>query len=121
MWRTRLTLVALVILVAGCHSWGAVRAPANPGGATQLGSALVILTDSSRVRMRNVSLTKDSVAGTVEGRAEPSRQSIASAQVARVEVRRFSGGKTALLTIGVLALAFVALIVAALGTGGAGY
>ena len=93
--------------LSGCHGW---RAQANPTPGAQLPNpARVTRTDGSVVVMRDAAVARDSVAGT----GEAGRVAIPLSEVRSIEARGMNGGRTALLTVGILAGVFGLVVLAA--------
>lgn len=85
------------MVLSGCQGW---RAQTNPTPGAQLANpARVTRTDGSVVVMRDAAVSRDSVAGT----GEAGRVAIPLSEVRSIEARRMDGGRTALLTVGILA------------------
>lgn len=115
--RARPLLVGAVVLLhlAGCRTWRAVPAPSDPSGAVAPPASYprvrVVMRDSTQLELRDATVRADSVVGLVGGE----RRAIARADVARIEARKVSAGRTVGLVGGSLVLVYVtaALIVLA--------
>ena len=84
-------------VLSGCQGW---RAQTSPMPGAQLSNpARVTRTDGSVVVVRDATVSRDSVAGT----GEAGRVAIPLSEVRSIEARRMDGGRTALLTVGILA------------------
>jgi hypothetical protein len=109
-------ICAMVLLLdtSGCMTWKAASIPdgSHDHGSATFDRARIVLLDSTRVELRYVVVGSDSVIGyTGENRT---RMAFAHAQVARVETRGVSIGRTGAVAGGVVAVvALVALIAVA--------
>lgn len=111
-FRAIATLV-LAFSAAGCHSWHAQTSPTPDAISTQAGRGPVRVTrrDHSQLVLVNAQVMGDSIVG--QAGSPPQRTAVAMADVERIDTRATSAGKTAGLVLGVAAVAFAALLVAA--------
>ena len=124
--------LALLLLLPACHTWRPVELAPNTGFETDnpvrvqtkapSTDSLAVSGNHSAgkshrpVVFHGVSVVGDSLVGVRSGSA----QSVAIADVRRAEERRFSGGRTTLLAIGVVTLGFIGFVSIALATWGGG-
>ncbi len=124
--------LALLLLLPACHTWRPVELAPNTGFETNNRVRVerkAPSTDSvvaaangpagkshAPVVFHGVSVDGDSLFGVRSGSAQP--VAIAVADVVRAEERRFSGGRTALLAVGVVVGSFVGLVGLILASGG---
>ena len=102
-------LILASTLLSGCHGW---RPQANPTPGAQLPNpARVTRTDGSVLVLRGAAVSQDSITGTAERSGGAGRVAIPLSQVRSIDARGMDGGRTALLTVGILAglLGLVAL------------
>ena len=124
--------LALLLFLPACHTWRPVELAPNKGFQTDnrvrverkapSTDSLVVSANGSASKSRapivfnGASVVGDSLVGVRPGSAQP----VAIADVRRAEERRFSGGRTTLLAIGVVTLGFIGFVSIALATWGGG-
>ena len=119
MRRSHLRPLLLLLYLPGCHSWqrrdvAQLRPDQAPASS---GSHPVRVTHAggSKIVLNRAEVVGDSVVGEVGKRSE--RAAVAVADVRRLEERRVSGPRTALLVAGVAVGALALLIAAAVAAG----
>lgn len=123
--RRRARLLALcgtaVLLEAtGCTTWRRVPDAAEPSAAEAFHSrALVVLRDGTRRSLRDVTVRADSVVGHAGD--ERTRVAVARTEVASVQTRQVSAGRTIGLVVGVVAVVALAALVAVVKAFGEGF
>jgi hypothetical protein len=119
MCRPRVRSLLLLLCLPGCHTWQRRDvAQLQPAAAPTIsGSHPVRVTHAggSKLVLNRAEVVGDSVVGEVGKRSE--RAAVAVADVRRLEERRVSGPRTALLVAGAAVAAFALLLAAAVGGG----
>jgi hypothetical protein len=106
---------ALTLLVgAACHTWRAAPPVPDTASTASLARARIVKRDSSTIELSEVQVRADSVVGFVG--AERARRAIAREDVARIETRQVSSGRTTLGVIGGVALLLLVLSAIALNS-----
>ena len=120
--RARLLAVcgtAVLLEATGCMTWRQVP-DAEPSAAEVSHSrALVVLHDGTRHSLHDVTVRADSVIG--HAGAERTRVAVARAEVASVQTRQLSAGRSIALVGGVLAVVVLAALVAVVKAFGEGF
>lgn len=104
----------LVLVCSACHSWRPAPAAPDTVGTAPLARARIVKRDGSAVVLNAVQVRDDSVVGFAG--AERARRAIARADVARIETRQVSAGRTTLGVIGGVAVLYLVLYAIALNS-----
>jgi hypothetical protein len=111
--HVRAGICALLVATA-CHSWRPAPAAPDTVGTAPLARARIVKRDGSAVVLNAVQVRDDSVVGFAG--AERARRAIARTDVARIETRLVSAGRTTLGVIGGVAVLYLVLYAIALNS-----
>jgi hypothetical protein len=104
-------------LAAACATWTPRQFDSSPGGGTYVpGVARVTLRDSTRLELRDVRVTTDSVVGFVRSYGQAIRTGVVTSSVASIHERQISATKT-LVLLGALGAVAVGAYFAAFAAG----
>ncbi len=104
----KLVFILMCGVTAGCHSYNHVDMDAVNASELSNKSVEVTRFDHSVLHLRDVTVTRDSLAGMTEGRDEE-RVAVPLHDVQSVSVRDLNVGQTAALTGGVLLTSVIVL------------
>ena len=94
-------------LALGCHTTRNVKLVDNPDATTRPSQIEVLTRSGSRITIFQPVVRQDSVRGySDEEQSTP--VTVATSDILEARTRQFSGGRTALLTIGVVGVALLA-------------
>ena len=117
MLRKAAFSVVLACLLAACATWTPRRFDDSPEGGTYVsGVVRVTLRDGTRLEMRDVRVSPDSLIGFVRSPGQSTRVGLRTSTVASIHERDVSPGRTALLLV-VLGVAATGVLLAAMTAG----